>query len=124
MTLAEFLLARIAEDEAVARAASTCDEDRRVPTDVSLYYAITGENSDLADLTAHMRRHDPARVLADCEAKRWIVKQAEVWESLKEFPEGKPQVTGAVNALRAVLRSLSLPFADLPDYDPTWKVEP
>ncbi len=61
MTITEFLLARIAEDEAVALAAN--------------------------GPSVHAARHDPTRVLAECAAKRAIIEQAERsdsgwWESI------------------------------------------
>ena len=59
LTLTEFLLARIAEDEAEARKAGPMWRNEWSAEDV--------------DVTLHIERHDPARVLAECEAKRRIV---------------------------------------------------
>ena len=61
MTLTEFLLARIAEDEAVAR-------DWR---------HHRGKVSVLGGGTGYEAWCNPARVLAECEAKRRIVEQYE-----------------------------------------------
>ena len=90
MTLVEFLLARIAEDEAVAKRGPYPEPSLRlenVETDESMFIAI-----------------DPARVLAECEAKRRIVEvyqQGEVWPVL-------------------TLRAIAHPYRDHPDYDPEW----
>lgn len=96
MTLTEFLLARIAEDEAAARAATGAAvfshqtgswqfETVSGPGyESSIVFAVTdsGAKTQAADLTAawegqergeHIARWDPARVLAECEAKRRIV---------------------------------------------------
>jgi len=67
MTLAEFLLARIAEDEVVARAAMV--DDGLIRAAIRANDAAKGRAADVA----HIARHDPARVLAECEAKRRIM---------------------------------------------------
>jgi hypothetical protein len=107
MTLTQFLLARIAEDEAVARAAINPDQPGThwqwvrddddvvvaAPTwedmNVSLRTVEEYPTSYVGDLPAFVlnsveaaeprampliARHDPARVLAECEAKRWIME--------------------------------------------------
>lgn len=96
-TLTDFLLARIAEDEAVARAASPSPWQYGTVESVaggSLYDAtrmigavhyeqpedhdgriVRHLLSDEANANGvHIARHDPARVLAECEAKRRIVQ--------------------------------------------------
>jgi hypothetical protein len=152
MTLSEFLLARIAEDEEVARTASggtvigepynwrpvdTGDEwapnvDLR-NGDVEVLVALrpglprpanvmsgywgqvvslaegAGANENLSpesDLAAHIARHDPARVLAECEAKRRIVEMHAYQE--EHFTPDE-------------LRALALPYADHPDYREEWR---
>jgi hypothetical protein len=65
VTLAEFLLARIAEDEKAAR-----DEEESAP---ELEGARQRPYVDFP-LRGHLDRHTPARVLAECEAKRRIVE--------------------------------------------------
>ena len=75
MTLTEFLLARIAEDEAAAlrlcpgRNAAN-GHWRRGSLQDEAVRAIDPLDAD------HVLRHDPARVLAECEAKRRIVAEA------------------------------------------------
>lgn len=74
--LSAFLLARFAEDEAAARAAQ--------PEVWYSYFRnvmVLGDDKDfVCDVATkgdarHIARHDPARVLAECEAKRRIVER-------------------------------------------------
>ena len=116
MTLAEFLLARIAEDEAAARVVMRPDErhpwgDRtlspvpveRIPNEVRGYLGSSwGE---------HFARHDPARVLAECEAKRRVVAWVKQWPWRAEPP----------SSVDGLLPLLALPYADHPDYDESWR---
>lgn len=101
MTLAEFLLARISEDEAVAHFAAGAPRprggwgfagemvgDRWETRGGGMLYVVGEENGADAGLWddegcdymapapavgAHIARHDPTRVLAECGAKRRIV---------------------------------------------------
>lgn len=66
MTLTEFLLARVAEDEAVARDAG---ERRGLPYESPLYVVDDNYRHDQVGIY-------PERVLAECEAKRRIVTEA------------------------------------------------
>jgi len=108
MTLTEFLLARIAEDEASAP------------------YAI----SSLTEAGSALVRYSPARVLAECEAKRQIVEEHPIvrhvflgmtaeegcercnWNRDYGWDEGGPCLT---------LRLIALPYAYHPDYRDEWK---
>jgi hypothetical protein len=65
VTVTEFLLARIAEDEEVAR--------KTAPVDQRWNYLL-------------WVRFDSARVLAECEAKRKIVEFHESWPTLVQTP--------------------------------------
>jgi len=106
VTLTEFLLARITEDEAEVghvEKGSWADEGAG-PNGVG--WADVGANNDVL-----MAR--PSRVLAECEAKRRIVAGA-------VRPED-PWQPGTVIATDSTLRLLALPFADHPDYDETWR---
>lgn len=111
MTLTEFLLARIADDEAVAREAINPESlylwgDRslppipveRWPDDVRGYLGGSwGE---------HCARHDPTRVLAECAAKRAIVAEL----------TGGPVHTNPAGVMTRILRALAAVYADHPDY--------
>jgi hypothetical protein len=101
MTLTEFLLARIAEDEDDARAA--------VDDDPNWLY--------------------PARGLAECEAKRRIVALHEATTDFSGevycWVCSNVERTGLDTYLEPMpcptLRLLALPYADHPDYQPAWK---
>jgi hypothetical protein len=135
--LATWLLDRIAEDEAVARAAGSgpwqweqgfgdmCNDPEcpfgsltQVKEDGQLYELMDVHGYDVhADWEGaeHIARHDPARVLAECAAKRRIV--AECATQIED------EVTsGAITGIR-VLRLLALPYADHDGYDPSWGVQ-
>lgn len=113
--LVAFLLARIAEDEAVARAAvgegSGSWEARPYWFTESHEADVPGVTYDEIDLDHAMQiaRWDPARVLAECEAKRRIITTIQRWLDV-----GYP-------TLDHVLFALALPYADHPDYDESWR---
>lgn len=140
MTLTEFLLARIAEDEEVAQWAAS---DRRWDYNIhneSLYEVYAGtdrcpehdiegspndcDDNPIARLEAdftyertaligfHIARHDPARVLAECAAKRRIVDRIE-WAA---------RVGSLTDSLLLVAQCLAHPYADHPDFDPEWRL--
>lgn len=87
-TLSEFLLARLAEDEAAASAVPPLThnydmggnrQDERFTFDRTLPSSADGmgnwsEHRGSPTTREHFARHDPARVLADCAAKRRIVE--------------------------------------------------
>lgn len=101
--LAEFLLARIAEDDIIAR-----------------------RSTDLGDLEA--AGWYPDRILAECEAQRRIVAEhsrfhhdGRDWCRVCVAPQGFP-VAGDPGTPYpcATLRALTLPYADHSDYRPEW----
>lgn len=137
-TLAEFVLARIAEDKAAARAAV---EPRAAAgpwitgkvashlIDTVVYrpspynpelivHAASTEfaGRDAVDVAAHIARWDPARVLAECEAKRKLVRLAQHMSD-NAWQDGDQR---AVTEFRAgqILRFLALPYSEHPDYPP------
>lgn len=120
MTIVEFLLARLAEDEAVARKASQGDWEvmsaARTASDGKDIFsegsgvvafccesdgALTGEDA------AHVARHDPQRVLAEIAAKRAIFYGGGDCSPFRDF----------------ALRALAQPYADHPEFDPAWRTE-
>ena len=173
LTLADFLLARIAEDEEAARicaemfpspwevadrgwrvriySADVPDEgDHADPGDVRVPCVIevepTQHHNDmrwLSERVEHIARHDPARVLAECEAKRRIVDQllrherlvaANAEEHAKASSASPPdqeritalrthgwELSGRLEALRMAVDALALPYASHPDYGPDWR---
>jgi len=115
--LIEFLLARIADDEAYARNAFG-DHNDVVPEWSEIWSGAVNIGGNAVDgpellltndsqVSRHIERWDPARVLAECEAKRRIV------EELRE----------AFGSRRVglIFRQLALPYADHPDYDERWR---
>lgn len=112
-SLADFLEAQIAEDEQAARASQSqhwtptqgggfgmlYDEHERV--------VIYDEGQPSMEEAAHMARWDPARVLAECEAKRAII----AWNTMM-YPM-LPTTT--------ILAALALPYADRPGYRDEWR---
>jgi hypothetical protein len=108
--LTEFLLARIAEDEAVARAAlSTVEPDEwENPTQTQNHWPA---DIDFWD------RHTPYRILAECEVKRAIVEECgEVLSiSVWEYDDTPDLALSMLHLLAAV-------YADHPDHRAEWRL--
>ena len=119
--LAEFLLARIAEDETDARSAVGSD----------------------GTTTQHVARWNPARVLAECGAKRRIIAAHQTYGEVYDaadmtYPHaaGSCVTCGFGDTWEAVeygsgddypcptLRFLAAPYSDHPDFDEAWRVGP
>lgn len=126
MTLAEFLLARIAEDEAKAKAAG--DFPWYVGNAGLLWEVAIGTSPDddravviadaLSQQTAeHIARWDPVRILADCAAKRRLVVETQKFDSDPQYDAFGAETTYE----HAVLSHLALPYADHPDYRDEWR---
>ncbi|MER7908285.1 DUF6221 family protein [Streptomyces sp. NPDC096068] len=131
MDLAQFLTARFDEDAAVARAVRF----ERFEAFDYLWYAkyleLQGEGSSKAtgdlppEVADHAARHDPARVLAEVNAKREVVNAYE--RAVAEFQDSGPamvsydRLTGSVSSLRTALEFLALPYVNHPDYQDTWR---
>lgn len=132
--LVQFLRARLADDRAVAHEAALQRSKyaawRAKETDVyTTEVIISGDAFHVADTGAtypgaegydedaaraeHIARHDPARVLAEVDAKRQIVDGVAGAD-----PHGA-YITGTFTAWDA-LRLLALPYADHPDYREEW----
>lgn len=100
--LTGFLLARIAEDEFAAR----------------LAYAT--EKRWVAQVGSGVLGLSGAAVLAECEAKRGIVEQADGLLA-KEVAAGDASALGAKLMHEIVSRYLALPYAGHPDYREEWR---
>jgi hypothetical protein len=93
MTITEFLTARLDEDEAAAR-----------------------ENVEYEDNVWETAGWlPPSRVLAEVEAKRRIVEEADRYSPELEYGDNGEW------AFEVTLRLLALPYADHPDYDEAWR---
>ncbi len=146
MTLVDFLLARIAEDEADAKfavepdsghgewqwdEAAGCVWNGTGQAAASNLDGAGGTDGRLFDAGPHIARHDPARVLAECEAKRRIVHRISHGDSpptvsllevdLNSWPTPwfEPE---SENLAHDVLRLLAHSYRDHPDFDPAWRL--
>jgi hypothetical protein len=140
LTITEFLLARIAEREALARAAShggarwtspktgygsgRVDAVDRPADDVGIVVYDEGRPSE--DQAAHIAFNDPARVLAECEAHRRIVREARQAVALSdETPDDDSpraeRIHGAATAWSATLDALATIYADHEDFREEWR---
>lgn len=131
MEIAEFLLARIAEDEtvagdeAVARATAgtvvlgSAYDDQ--PNRVALQDQIQEAVIDLRRVRPWTSPWDPTRVLTECEAKRRIVEEA--WQTsgdnYADWNGG--WLDGQHEMATTTLRLLALPYADHPDFREEWR---
>lgn len=117
MTITEFLEARIAEDEDLARKA---DSGRWLPEDKGVTFEFYGDEFPVgeaqtrmvADTRAnqnHIAQWDPARVLAECAAKRAIIKAFD-----PQCPDLDPYVG------RDVIAMLATVYKDHPEYQQEW----
>ena len=126
----EFLRARLDEDEAAAKRAAAIA--LRWVDAGSLLLGLTEEpetyDLDFAEATnyryddalTHAARHDPARVLADVEAKRRMLD--DLYPSVKASGETIQSEWGSNPwDCDKLLALLALPYADHPDYRPEWK---
>lgn len=113
MTLTEFLLARIAEDEEAARHSLAGDLDH-LPS-------VTTRSGDVI----HLGITNPARVLAECEAKRRIVEDEHGDGRDGDYIEPFCRTCSDDESLTYLpcptLRILAVVYADHPDYREEWK---
>jgi len=137
MTLTEFLLARIAEDETAARAAGHVDGPQTLTwrsagarhhrfdngRRESYQVVFCGEwdrilvaRDDVrgGPVAAHIARHDPSRVLAESEAKRRIVERA---AAVLKFDPTDP----VADLADEVLCLLASPYSDHEDFRAEWR---
>lgn len=113
MSITEFLLARIAEDEAVAVAAEPHEEWISVGK-------IEDGGMDTAD-GEHVARWSPARVMAECKAKRRIVDEHGDDGGFCATCHDYYEHDGIRHPCPTLL-ALAQPYADHPDYDPAWSL--
>lgn len=144
-TLTDWLLDRIAEDEAAARAAVIPAWSGHRPHgdlavwryqaggeveydwdggDGRTYVTCDGEGltSSVDELVGpHIARHDPARVLAECESKRAIV--AMHWDSEREWDWTCDLSATAMEMFPCLtLCHLAAPYADREGFRDEWAV--
>ncbi len=134
MNIVDFIEARIDEDEAAAQAATVGGGPKWAAA------GEPGESGDLIDAehggfvawnrdehafqnhedAVHIARHDPARVLRDCEAKRAIVQlYRDAWVQ-STTGRGSREKAGAVFVIQAALFALAGAYSDHPNYREEW----
>jgi uncharacterized protein YbjT (DUF2867 family) len=136
--LVTFLQERLDEDEKVARAVPAdlghdwCDPGPWVMAgnggggrEAEVAKAAPGLDMPLAEhVTHHIARHDPARALAEVDAKRQIldtvVPRMNEMDDQLESEYGTPGEPQPYESL-TLLRLLALPYADHPAYREEWK---
>lgn len=131
MTLVELLQARLDEAEQAARSATPGPWKADDPTWAETIYgpdhvAVVaggrwgGEASvfESTDDALHIARYHPARVLAEVEAKRRIV---DLCAEALAFEGPHRYSPSCADLAEDILRAQALPYADHPDYDPTWR---
>lgn len=115
LTLADFLLQRITDDEAVARDGfgPTVYGEGVQGDYAALEVAEMGRAEGASELGySHVLRWMPIRVLAECAAKREVIRIAGSIGGHFEPDAGRlaPQI----------LRALAQPYADHPSFDSRW----
>jgi Family of unknown function (DUF6221) len=99
MTLVEFLLARITEDEIIAGTLQVVDD----------LLVAHGEDAGRTPLLS------PARALAECAAKRKIIKLVDEYQTGHISDDFAGDVMGD-----EILSDLASVYADHPDYQQEW----
>lgn len=113
-SLAQFLFARLDEDEQAARRAG--DSFRQIG-ETGILVATEGDQveecatANWGGIAEHIVRHDPARVLAEVDAKRRLIGWVLRWP-LRPHPP---------SSVDGVLELLALPYASHLDYREEWK---
>jgi hypothetical protein len=135
--LMEFLYARLLEDEDIARAAMTdpwrddggCVSSAHYQiTDYGAYTQANGEpeaweeRQQRAD-SAHIARHDPARVLREVAAKRKLVDRFRRATALRSHTGGEDVAEKYYPVLGSSLEVLAAVYSDHPDYRAHWLQE-
>jgi hypothetical protein len=125
--LVAFLRARLNEDAKLAKSGETWSAfeetqqgTRRVDVDHSIERVVACTRSWRG---LHIARHDPARVLADVEAKREMVDEHQDVNDGSCAHWGYPTHGGSSPQRYPcrTLRLLALPYTDHPDYRDEWR---
>jgi hypothetical protein len=122
--LDQFLLARIAEDKRIATTAAQASGREQWTAD-----DLPGSGPPHDQAAEHVTRHDPARVLAECTAKRRLVQACRDIrpdlaflgarpEGLADFPLSP---TDGHQLAAVTLALLALPYAEHHEYQQEWQ---
>lgn len=110
MSITEFLLARVSETEQQHNPGGGAHFDYE---DDSLHTISCGYWQRETDVVCDC--YGPARVLAECAAKRAVV-------DLVEATNNPDVPADAWTVAKEAVRLLAIPYRDHPDYDPSWAV--
>lgn len=130
--LVAFLKERLDEDEQTAKSAQRSTGHRDKPEGYAAWRAaddgsgVWGDHVSLAvgsygfmddELAAHIACHDPARVLADVDAKRELL---DTYAQAAQLAPKMPGATAVEVTLRPILRKMATAYRGLPNYRPEW----
>ncbi|MFE0651072.1 DUF6221 family protein [Streptomyces sp. NPDC059534] len=122
--LIAFLRARLDEDEQIARAPHPAFLAWEYDASVWQIRDL-GNGNELANVLPrraygeHIARHDPARVLAEVDAKRELLSCYEAMAADVLVVTGVESILSEYR--RVILPGLALPYADHPDYQDAWR---
>jgi hypothetical protein len=127
--LIAFLRARLDEDERIARGvqwdSSGNTLDWRLPFSATVEVGTEAFTTDDSAIAAHVARHDPARVLAEVDAKRRIIDECAYWlDKINESATAEipyPNLPERGEVVLPVITLLGLPYADHPHYRNEWR---
>jgi hypothetical protein len=106
--LVAWLRAQIDEDERVALAANTEEIH---------WLAEYGASTTSDDSEAHIKRHDPARVLAEVAAKRALLEEC---ADTFELNSGEAVNSESVWLAEAIVKAMAQPLAGRPGWREEW----
>ena len=121
---AEEELAKHARDDGEGRwhLADPPEEESGRLEDERGYVVVYDEGRPSFAQATHIALHDPARALAELDAKRRILDLCVRWIEVGQPPPNSTWSDDAAGATvaRSVLRLMALPDAEHPDYRPEW----
>lgn len=119
--LVEWLRARLDEDEALAR---RCRGERWEREGTEWVFGVPSADTIWFDhsyphVGDHIARWDPARVLAEVEAKRSLLAAYD--EARAYYSANRSAPAGEVHGLWTAVKFSALPYADQPGYRDEWR---
>jgi hypothetical protein len=126
MDLVEFLRARLAKDEQVARACSGASWTAGPSGAVHLDADADGEpelvaSAETEAYAEHIARHAPSRALQEVAARRQIVDDHEKHAWIIAQGRATPEQQAAQGVREQTLRLLALAYAHHPGYNEEWR---
>ena len=134
--MADFLQARLDEDESAAREAAGLTENWVADRPALGVVLVDGEpliEGHITGLTEHIARHDPARVLREVKAKRAIVAMHRL--VFEDYRDGDGMERSSADCAKCgtdgrytsdtypcnTLRQIAAVYSDHPSYREEWK---